>query len=93
MTRQRRIIVDDDGDSQTTRDHPEVAKGPEAFLDTRFNAVVGTQVDTYVWCVGDGQTPPYSNAFGTRPAEAIGDANQVIIDAARQAGLERIRST
>ena len=46
MTQQRRIIVNDDGDTQAAERYPEVAKGPEAFLDTRFNAVVGTQVDT-----------------------------------------------
>ncbi len=88
MVRQRRIILNDDGDSQTTRNHPEVAKGAAAFLDTRFNAVVGTQVDTYMWCVGDGQTPPYSNKYGTRPAEAIGDANQVMVEAAHKADIE-----
>ncbi len=78
MTKQRRIIVNDDSQPQfdeTTR---------RAFLSARFKPAVGTQVDTYVFYVGDGWHPHR----GRKIAEGIGDPNQVIIEAAREAGME-----
>ncbi len=78
VTKQRRIIVNDDGNAQYG------AESVQEFLSRRFLPTVGTQVDSYFWCVGDGQVP----SWGRETPEAIGDAEQVMIDAARQAGME-----
>ena len=74
--RKRRIIYNDDGGRR--------GEGPEEFLARRFNQVLDTQVDSYFYCVGTGRLP----SWGRETPEAIGDENQVIIEAARKAGLE-----
>jgi len=77
----RRIIVNDDGETRYT---PRAREGVEAFLSQRFTPCVGTPVDTYFWCIGNGEEPPWGNAI----PEEIGDPNTVMIDAARKAGIE-----
>jgi len=84
MIRQRRLMVNDDGDAQYPSVNPAAAEGAEGFLAKRFNTAVGTKVDTYFFCVGNGEIPPW----GLETPEAIGDANQVMIDAAREANME-----
>ena len=83
-SRQRRLMVNDDGDAQYPQVNPRAAEGAEGFLAARFNTAVDTKVDTYVFCVGNGETPPW----GLETPAAIGDANQVMIDAARGAGMD-----
>ena len=82
--RRRRLIVNDDGAPQYAASNPRAGEGVEGFLSARFQPCVGTQVDSYFWCVADGQDPP----FGTRGHPSIGDADAVIIGAARAAGME-----
>jgi len=84
VTRQRRIIYNDDGGGQYPHVNPRAAEGAAGFLSARFQPCVDTQVDSYFWCVGDGQTPPW----GQPTPEAIGDANQVMIEATHGAGME-----
>jgi len=84
MAKQRRIIYNDDGDAQYGDWNPQAEEGVQGFLSARFSPTVGTQVDTYFWCIGNGQEPPW----GKTPPEAIGDANQVMVEAAHNAGME-----
>jgi hypothetical protein len=83
-TKRRRIIYNDDADAQYPKFNAAATEGVEAFLAARFAPTVGTQVDTYFWCIGNGEDPPW----GKKTPERIGDANQVMIDAARGAGME-----
>ena len=80
----RRLIVNDDGDAQYPKFNARAAEGAEGFLAARFSTAVGTKVGTYFFCVGNGETPPW----GLETPEAVGDANQVMIDAARTAGMD-----
>ena len=58
--RQRRIIVNDDGEAEPlTRDRPL-----EAYLAQRFQDAVGSQVDSYFICVGSTDRGP---ATGKKP--------------------------
>jgi len=84
MTRRRRIIVNDDGAPQYAHDNPRVSEGVEGFLSKRLQPTVGSQVDMYFWCIGDGQDPP----FGMEHHPSIADPNRAMIDAARKAGME-----
>jgi len=87
MAKRRRIIVNDDGDARihpvSTDDYPP-SEHPKVFLSRRFGHVKGAPVDSYFHCVGDGQEPPWGQpTFAT-----IGDPNQVMVDAAHEAGME-----
>ncbi len=84
MSNQRRIIYNDDGDAQYPNVNPRATEGIRGFLSDRFLPTVGTQVDTYFWCIGNGEEP----AWGLEVPEAIGDANQVMVEAAHEAGME-----
>ena len=58
--RKRRIIFNDDGDQQTlssNQHYPYNITDAESFLEARTRQVLGTGVDTYVWCVGKGGSP------------------------------------
>jgi len=79
-----RLIVNDDGDAQYPQVNARAAEGAEGFLSARFASTVGTKVDAYFFCVGNGEIPPW----GLKTPEAIGDANQVMIEAARRAGMK-----
>ncbi len=75
MSNQRRIIYNDDGGGVF-----RAKEGLQAFLSERFTPTVGTQVDTYFWCIGKG--------LEREPLEGIGDRHQVMIEAADGAGME-----
>ena len=73
-SRTRRVIFNDDGDTRyMTGDRDE-------FLAQRFDAVLNSDVDTYFWCV--------MVNHDQWDAPGLGDANQVMIDAAREHDLE-----
>ena len=58
--RPRRIIFNDDAYQQ--RQHLRGSypiTDEQSFLDARTTGTFGTQVDTYVWCVGNGCQPPW----------------------------------
>ena len=79
--KKRRIIYNDDSDSRRS----EAAKGgKEAFLAERFNWTLDSQVDSYFWCIGNGMSP----AFGVPDPAGLGDADQMMLDAAHGAGME-----
>jgi len=80
--RRRRIIVNDDGQPQFE------TTSPSEYLAARFNAVVGTQVDTYMIYVGDGWHPHRDR----KPAKGLGDVHQLITAESHKAGIEIIAS-
>ena len=58
--RQRRLIFNDDGNQVWTEKNIDYGITDErSFLDARTTPTFQTQVDTYVWCVGNGAEPPY----------------------------------
>ena len=59
--RKRRIIYNDDSDQQFARLNrpPYNFIDEQSFIDARTTPTFGTQVDTYVWNVGNGATPPW----------------------------------
>ena len=63
--RKRQIIYNDDGDQQfkqvTTR---YGVTDEQSFIDARTTPTFDTQVDTYVWCVGNGSWPPWGPRSG-----------------------------
>jgi len=80
IVKTRRIIYNDDGDARWT----DGGGGPEVFLAARFNYCRRSQVDTYFWCIGNGELP----SFGRPEPVKLGDASAVTIQAARSAGIE-----
>ena len=72
--RPHRVIYNDDGDTR------QIKGGREAFLAERFNRVLNTDVDTYFWCI-----QMHDDAVGGNESW---DANEVMLDAARQNNLE-----
>ncbi len=90
MSRQRRIIYNDDGTAEKPSHNPEATA--EGFLDAYFNSAVGSQVDSWFYNVGngylteDGDIYPWGERRQT--GGVFGDGNQLIIEAARQAGME-----
>jgi len=79
--RKRRIVFNDDGDTRDKR-HPG-SKSKEAFLSARFERAMGTHVDSYFWCVGNGMEEPFG-----RPEPPAGDPEALIAEAARQRDME-----
>lgn len=57
--RKRRVIYNDDSDQQYTTFINTDIENEEDFLEARTTPVFDTQVDTYVWCVGNGCDPPW----------------------------------
>ena len=47
MSRQRRIIYNDDGATEKPSHNPDATEA--GFLDAYFNAAIGTQVDTWIY--------------------------------------------
>ena len=93
--RQRRIIFNDDGDARSdewyrrsSATYGSDLKSVKDFLARRFDRTIDTQVDSFFWCVGDGQEPPH----GMPTAEVIGDVNRIMLSAARKAGQEAVFS-
>ena len=90
--RQRRIILDDDGDLVYS---PEAKKGARAFLALRLNPVLGTPVDSIAWCImwgiakGQGQTRYWETQQRGCPLnESISDPTPVMVQAAQKHQLE-----
>lgn len=90
--RQRRIILDDDGDLVYS---PEAKKGARAFLTLRLNPVLGTPVDSIAWCImwgiakGQGQTRYWETQQRGYPLnESISDPTPVMVQAAQKHQLE-----
>lgn len=78
MNRKRRIILNDDFQPVFNE------KTPEDLLDQRFRQAVGTQVDTYIYYVGDGWHPHR----GRIPDAGLGDPHAVMVEAAHREGIE-----
>jgi hypothetical protein len=55
--RRRRIIYNDDGDARYQGYYGPPPKDVAEFLGRRFNWARETQVNSYFWCIGDGQDP------------------------------------
>jgi len=85
----RRIIYNDDGAAEKPSHNPEATA--EGFLDAYFNPALGTQVDT--WFYNSAHT--WLNEDRTmlddrvrQTAGVFGDANEIILEAARKADME-----
>ena len=83
--RRRRLIYNDDGDARYL---PPAVKNVADFLSRRFDWTKGSQVDSYYWCIGDGQDRPW----GRLVPPGIGDPTRVMLEAARAAGQEAVIS-
>lgn len=83
--RQRRLIYNDDSDEILL---PAPARSEREFLSRRFDWIKNSQVDSYYWCVGDGQ----DLAFGRVVPHQICDTAGIMLRAARSAGLEGVLS-
>ena len=86
--RRRRIIYNDDGDARYQGYYGPPPEDVATFLERRFNWTLDTQVDSYFWCIGDGQDPPWGRPL----PEGIEDCNTAMLDAARRAGQEAVIS-
>ena len=88
--RRRRIIYNDDGNARydLIPYYGPPPKDEAEFLERRFNWTIDTQVDSYFWCIGDGQNPPW----GTPLPGGINDCNTTMLNAARKAGHEAVIS-
>ena len=91
VERKRRIIYQDAGAGEKPSHNPKATV--EGFLATAFDAVPGSQVDTWTYNVGN----CWLNEDGTlyawgqkrwQTAHVFGDANQIIVDAVHNAGIE-----
>ena len=90
-TRQRRIIYNDDSDQQfTTHTDRYGVVDEQSFIDARTSPTFDTQVDTYVWCVGNGADPPWSGSqYVINPVlDSCAHATDVILEACRATGME-----
>ena len=86
--RGRRIIYNDDGDARYKGYYGPPPKDKAELLKRRFNWMIDTQVDSYFWCIGDGQEPPWGQPL----PEGIDDCNTTMLNAARKAGQEAVIS-
>ncbi|MFC1452069.1 hypothetical protein ACFLSJ_01840 [Verrucomicrobiota bacterium] len=92
--RRRRVIYNDDGDQRFKAfdDHYGYAITDEqSFLDARTTPALGTHVDTYVFCLGNGADPPWGPGYGEQLYPFLGSserANELIIDACHERGVE-----
>jgi hypothetical protein len=88
--RRRRIIYNDDSDQQFTRLSRYDITDDQSFVDARTTPTFDTQVDTYVWCVGNGADPPWGNSgYVVRPClRSLEHANDVIVQACHDKEME-----
>ena len=71
--RKRRVIYNDDADQQydSYKSHYKYDKhnykydilDEQDFIDSRTSPTFNTQVDTYVWCLGNGADPPWGSSY------------------------------
>jgi len=90
--RTRRIIYNDDSDQQYAGygGYSYNVTDDQSFIDARTTPTFGTQVDTYVWCVGNGAEPPWG-AQNPGLCPCLGShehATDVIVEACHAEGLE-----
>ncbi len=95
MSKQRRIIYNDDGAAEKPSHNPEATAA--GFLDVYFNSAVDTQVDSWFYNWGNGWLTEEGELYlwgrhRRQSLEYFGDANQLIIEAARGAEMEIIAS-
>ena len=79
--RSRRIIYNDDGDQQFARcsvSYNYDIEDEQSFLDARTSRIQGTQVDTYVWCVGNGADPPYGDSKFSQGVRCAAQASDLV---------------
>ena len=102
--RKRRVIYNDDADQQydSYKSHYKYDKhnykydilDEQDFIDSRTSPTFNTQVDTYVWCLGNGADPPWGLGYpsrGFRPLPFLQNnqrATDIIIEACHQQGME-----
>jgi len=93
MSKTRRIIYNDDGAAEKPSHNPKATA--EGFLAAYFNSSIGTQVDSWFWnhwpgwLREDGSLyPPATFVERRQTARVFGDASQIILEAARKAGME-----
>jgi len=90
--RARRIIFNDDADQLYGYEvYPYGVVDDRSFLAARTTPVFDTQVDTYVWCVGNGCEPPWGGALGDKLLPCLGSADRatgLVVDACHAHGLE-----
>lgn len=79
--RKRRVIYNDDADAAWRL--PPAKEGANAVLSARFNWCINSQVDSYFWCVGNGQQNPWGY-----PTPEWGDPNQLMLNSAHKVGIE-----
>lgn len=90
--RERRLILDDDGDLVFSED---AKRGSTAFLQQRFNPVLGRPVDSVNWCimwgiaVGKGETSYWRTQQQGEPLnDSMSDPTPVMIEASQKNDLE-----
>ena len=89
--RSRRIIYNDDGDQQFARcsvSYNYDIEDEQSFLDARTSRIQGTQVDTYVWCVGNGADPPYGDSKFSQGVSCAAQASDLVLGWCHQKGVE-----
>ncbi len=90
--RARRIIFNDDGDQLFGYEgYPYGVTDDRSFLAARTTPVFDTQVDTCVWCVGNGCDPPWGGSMHDKLLPCLGSADRatgLVVDACHAHGME-----
>ena len=89
--RDRRVIYNDDADQQFLgyEGYGYAIDDEQSFIRARTTPTFDTQVDTYVWCVGNGCDPPWGGMDTIRPCLGSSDhAADLIVDACHAHGIE-----
>ena len=87
----RRVIYNDDGDQQFKQIETRYGVTDEqSFIYARTTPTFDTQVDTYVWCVGNGAWPPWGGKEWTAHdfLGSSGRAADLIVEACHGKGIE-----
>jgi hypothetical protein len=89
--RTRRVIYNDDADQQymESERYGYGIVDAQSFIDARTTPTFKTQVDTYVWCLGNGAELPWSSTVSPLPfLKSGGHATDLIVDACHRHGME-----
>ena len=89
--RKRRVIYNDDSDQQYLgyESYGYEITDEQSFIDARTTPTFDTQVDTYVWCVGNGCDPPWGDKDRIRPClGSHSHASDLIVEACHSRGME-----
>jgi len=89
----RRLIYNDDADQQYSGfdSYGYPITDDQSFLKARTTPTFDTQVDTYVWCLGNGCSPPWGAVEGQNILPCLGsseNATNIIVDACHKKGVE-----